>query len=118
MAIVTRFNQAPKKTIALKGTGSPKAYLTTEAAGFHVGRQRMPGVTGAANGKPTHVPKVGAVVWLSDLQAQYELAQGHVTQMDPQPKSNSAEDVAAALAAQPAAAAPAESAPASPDTTV
>lgn len=113
MAIVTRFNQAPKKkTIALAGTGSPKAYLTTAAAGFHVGRKRVPGVTETTNGKPTHVPKVGAVVWLSDLQAQYELAHGHVTLMNPQPKSASADDVAAALAAQPEPATPPAAEPA------
>ncbi len=107
MAIVTSFNRAPKKnTIPLKGTGNPKAYLTTAQAGFVVSRQRVAGVTSTANGKTAHKPKVGAVVWLSDLQAQYELSHGHVALMSPQPKSNSAEDVAAALAEQQPAAAP------------
>ncbi len=115
MAILTGFNPYPKtKTIALRDGAAAKAYLTTASAGYIVGRQRVPGVTQTVDGKTTHAPAAGAVVWLTDLQAEYELAQGHVTLLDPQPKSNSKEDVAAAIAqqGQPAAAAPAS--PAAP----
>jgi hypothetical protein len=116
MAIVTGFNPYPKtKTIALRDGAAAKAYLTTASAGYIVGRQRVPGVTQTVDGKTTHAPAAGAVVWLTDLQAEYELAQGHVTLLDPQPKSNSKEDVVAAAIAQqgqPAAAAPAS--PAAP----
>lgn len=100
MALVPSFNQTPKKNaIALEGTGALKAYRTTASAGFIVGRQRVAGVTETVNGETTHRPSVDAVVWLSDLQAEYELAQGHITLLNPQPRSTSKEDVAEALAA-------------------
>jgi hypothetical protein len=91
MAIVTHFNQAPRKRgIALAGHGAKRAYVTTPLAGFSVASRKIPGVTSTANGETTHVPKVGAVLWLSDLEAGYELAHGTIVLMEPQPTSESA----------------------------
>lgn len=86
MAIVSRFNPYPaKKTVSPGEHGAKKAYKTTATAPFTISRQRVPGVTRTEGGATTHVPAAGATVWLTELQAEYELAQGHVELLDPQP---------------------------------
>lgn len=81
--------------------GVEQAYVTTAAAGWWVARQRVPGVYGQnAAGETTHEPTAGHVLWLTDVAAQYDVAQGAIVLMSPQPKSRSAADVAAAISSQ------------------
>ncbi len=88
MAIISNFNRAPQKQgITLDAGGAKKAYSTTALAGFTVARQRVPAVTETVNGQTTQVPQVGAVLWLTDAEAFYELSQETIELMDPQPSA-------------------------------
>lgn len=80
--------------------GPQLAYMTTGSGGFWVARQRAPGVHGEKDGKPTYAPAAGHVLWLTRLQAQFDLARGAIVLMNPQPASRSDADVAKAVAAQ------------------
>jgi hypothetical protein len=113
---ILRSRLPKQQKLATPAPGPKKAYQTTASAGWFVARQRIPGAYGVdAGGKTTHTPVVGSVIWLTDQAAQYPLRQGEITPMSPQPKSNSAADVQAAIAAQAAAtAAPAPTSAAAP----
>lgn len=84
--------------------GPKKAYMTTAKAGWWVARQKVPGEFSheTVNGETTttHTPKVGHVLWLTAVQAAYDLSQGAIALMNPQPASSSVADVEAAIAAQ------------------
>ncbi len=99
MTIVSRRSAAKLQSPA--ASGPKRAFITTSSAGFWVARQRIPGENAQdANGAPTHLPKVGHVLWLTDMEAQYELSQGAIALMDPQPRSEATADVDKAPAAQ------------------
>jgi hypothetical protein len=70
MAIVTHFNRAPKQSHTLSHGGDAQAYEVIASTMVSVGRRRV---------------QPGAVVWLTPLQAAYELNAGHIALMKPQP---------------------------------